>query len=119
MPKQFLKFYADLIMLQATVKQLRRLNNNIILESSGCNTASAIAPAALTAIKKVSILYCWCWLQNIVVVQAKDTVLVAAKDRVQDVKAIVQQLKDLGRSEHKIHCEVYRPWGKYDAIDQG
>jgi mannose-1-phosphate guanylyltransferase len=58
-------------------------------------------------------------LQNIVVVQTKDAVLVATKDRVQDVKSIVQQLKDLGRSEHKIHREVYRPWGKYDSIDQG
>nr|WP_300995473.1 mannose-1-phosphate guanylyltransferase/mannose-6-phosphate isomerase [Rheinheimera sp.] len=58
-------------------------------------------------------------LQNVVVVQTRDAVLVAAKDRVQDVKAIVQQLKDLGRSEHKIHREVYRPWGKYDSIDQG
>lgn len=58
-------------------------------------------------------------LQNMVVVQTKDAVLVAAKDRVQDVKSIVQQLKDLGRSEHKIHREVYRPWGKYDSIDQG
>lgn len=58
-------------------------------------------------------------LQNVVVVQTKDAVLVAAKDRVQDVKAIVQQLKGVGRSEHKIHREVYRPWGKYDSIDQG
>ena len=58
-------------------------------------------------------------LQNVVVVQTKDAVLVATKDRVQDVKSIVQQLKDLGRSEHKIHREVYRPWGKYDSIDQG
>jgi mannose-1-phosphate guanylyltransferase len=58
-------------------------------------------------------------LHNVVVVQTKDAVLVATKDRVQDVKAIVQQLKDLGRSEHKVHREVYRPWGKYDSIDQG
>jgi mannose-1-phosphate guanylyltransferase len=52
-------------------------------------------------------------------VQTKDAVLVAAKDKVQDVKAIVQQLKAAGRSEHKIHREVYRPWGKYDSIDSG
>lgn len=58
-------------------------------------------------------------LENIVVVQTKDAVLVAAKDKVQDVKAIVQQLKAAGRSEHKIHREVYRPWGKYDSIDNG
>ncbi|MDP5191663.1 mannose-1-phosphate guanylyltransferase/mannose-6-phosphate isomerase [Rheinheimera baltica] len=58
-------------------------------------------------------------LDNVVVVQTKDAVLVAAKDKVQDVKAIVQQLKAAGRSEHKVHREVYRPWGKYDAIDNG
>ncbi|MBZ9610347.1 mannose-1-phosphate guanylyltransferase/mannose-6-phosphate isomerase [Rheinheimera maricola] len=58
-------------------------------------------------------------LENIIVVQTKDAVLVAAKDKVQDVKAIVQQLKAAGRSEHRIHREVYRPWGKYDAIDNG
>ncbi|MDR7119279.1 mannose-1-phosphate guanylyltransferase [Rheinheimera soli] len=58
-------------------------------------------------------------LENIIVVQTKDAVLVAAKDKVQDVKSIVQQLKDAGRTEHRIHREVYRPWGKYDSIDNG
>lgn len=58
-------------------------------------------------------------LENIIVVQTKDAVLVAAKDKVQDVKSIVQQLKGAGRSEHRIHREVYRPWGKYDSIDNG
>jgi mannose-1-phosphate guanylyltransferase len=58
-------------------------------------------------------------LENIIVVQTKDAVLVAAKDKVQDVKAIVQQLKAAGRTEHKIHREVFRPWGKYDSIDNG
>jgi len=58
-------------------------------------------------------------LQNTVVIQTKDAVLVAAKDKVQDVKNIVQQLKAADRSEHYIHREVYRPWGKYDSIDNG
>ncbi|MCC5450281.1 mannose-1-phosphate guanylyltransferase/mannose-6-phosphate isomerase [Rheinheimera sp. UJ51] len=58
-------------------------------------------------------------LENVVVVQTKDAVLVAAKDKVQEVKAIVQQLKAAGRTEHRIHREVYRPWGKYDSIDNG
>lgn len=56
-------------------------------------------------------------LEDVVVVQTKDAVLVAARDRVQEVKQIVNQLKAEGRSEHQIHREVYRPWGKYDAID--
>jgi mannose-1-phosphate guanylyltransferase len=58
-------------------------------------------------------------LENVIVVQTKDAVLVAAKDKVQDVKSIVQQLKGAGRTEHRIHREVYRPWGKYDSIDNG
>jgi mannose-1-phosphate guanylyltransferase len=58
-------------------------------------------------------------LENVIVVQTKDAVLVAAKDKVQDVKSIVQQLKSAGRTEHRIHREVYRPWGKYDSIDNG
>jgi mannose-1-phosphate guanylyltransferase len=58
-------------------------------------------------------------LDGIVVVQTKDAVLVAAKDQVQDVKAVVQTLKATGRTEHRLHREVYRPWGKYDSIDTG
>ena len=58
-------------------------------------------------------------LDNIVIIDTKDAVMVAHKDRVQDVKAIVAELKDRGRNEWKIHREVYRPWGKYDSIDQG
>ncbi len=58
-------------------------------------------------------------LEDIVVVDTKDAVLVAHKDKVQDVKKIVERLKDSNRSEWEIHREVYRPWGKYDSIDMG
>lgn len=58
-------------------------------------------------------------IENIVVVQTKDAVLVAAKDKVQEVKHIVNHLKNSERTEHHTHCEVYRPWGKYDSIDIG
>ncbi len=58
-------------------------------------------------------------LENTIVVQTKDAVLVASKDHVQDVKAIVQSLKKSGRPEHRVHREVYRRWGKQDSIDTG
>jgi len=58
-------------------------------------------------------------LNDIVIVDTKDAVLVAAKDKVQDVKAIVAKLKADNRSEFKLHREVYRPWGKYDSVDSG
>lgn len=58
-------------------------------------------------------------VNDLVVVQTKDAVLVAARDQVQDVKKIVEQIKSCGRKEHYVHREVYRPWGKYDSIDEG
>ena len=58
-------------------------------------------------------------VDNIVVVETKDAVLVAGKEQVQDIKKIVERLKRDGRSEHQLHREVNRPWGKYDSIDQG
>ena len=58
-------------------------------------------------------------VENLVVVQTKDAVLVSERNKVQDVKKIVEQIKNSGRSEHYVHREVYRPWGKYDSIDTG
>jgi mannose-1-phosphate guanylyltransferase len=58
-------------------------------------------------------------VENLVVVETKDAVLVAHKDNVQDVKAVVESLKSDGRHEHMNHREVYRPWGIYDSIDSG
>jgi mannose-1-phosphate guanylyltransferase/mannose-1-phosphate guanylyltransferase/mannose-6-phosphate isomerase len=57
-------------------------------------------------------------LQDHVVVETADAVLVAARDRVQDVKGIVAQLNKQGRSEALLHRRVNRPWGSYECIDQ-
>lgn len=45
--------------------------------------------------------------------------MVAAKDRTQDVKRIVTELKARKRPEAENHRKVYRPWGYYDSIDAG
>jgi len=58
-------------------------------------------------------------LREHVVVETKDAVLVAPKDRVQDVKKLVSRLKEAGRYEHSLHREVFRPWGSYDSIENG
>jgi mannose-1-phosphate guanylyltransferase len=58
-------------------------------------------------------------LENVVVIDTKDAILVADKNKVQNVKDIVEQLKKSNRREWEIHREVYRPWGKYDSIDTG
>jgi mannose-1-phosphate guanylyltransferase/mannose-6-phosphate isomerase len=58
-------------------------------------------------------------LDSHVVVETKDAVLVAPRDRVQDVKALVARIKAAGRSEHSLHREVFRPWGSYDSVESG
>lgn len=58
-------------------------------------------------------------LNNIVVISTKDSVLVASKDRAEEVGIFVENLKNASRFEWKHHREVYRPWGKYDSIDVG
>jgi mannose-1-phosphate guanylyltransferase/mannose-6-phosphate isomerase len=56
-------------------------------------------------------------LEDHVVVETADAVLVARRDRAQDVKAIVEQLKQQGRGEALLHRRVNRPWGSYESID--
>ncbi|MEI6893707.1 MAG: mannose-1-phosphate guanylyltransferase/mannose-6-phosphate isomerase [Colwellia sp.] len=58
-------------------------------------------------------------VDNLVIIDTPDAILVANKDKVQEVKQIVAQLKAEQRSEATLHREVYRPWGKYDSIDMG
>ena len=58
-------------------------------------------------------------VEDLVIISTKDAVLVADKNKVQDVKHIVNQLKANNRTEHKLAREVLRPWGKYDSIDMG
>lgn len=58
-------------------------------------------------------------VQDCIIVQTKDAVLVTNQDKAQDVKLLVKQLQQDGRSETSLHREVYRPWGKYDSIDNG
>lgn len=52
-----------------------------------------------------------------IIVETADAVLVAHRDRVQDVKKIVNELTRQGRSESVMHRKVYRPWGAYQSVD--
>jgi len=58
-------------------------------------------------------------VNNLLIVETPDAVLVADKNRAQDVKKIVDYLKASGRSEHEFHTRVFRPWGWYEGIDIG
>ncbi|HCB15658.1 MAG: mannose-1-phosphate guanylyltransferase/mannose-6-phosphate isomerase [Pseudomonadota bacterium] len=58
-------------------------------------------------------------LDDVVVVETKDAVMVANKNKVQDIKNVVNKLKAEQRPEFQFHREVFRPWGSYDSIDNG
>ena len=55
-------------------------------------------------------------VENLVVVETSDAVLVASRDRVQDVKRLVAALKGAGRDEANVHSRVFRPWGSYESL---
>jgi mannose-1-phosphate guanylyltransferase/mannose-6-phosphate isomerase len=76
----------------------------------GCSNTLALSGGRLLACVGVS---------DLVVVETPDAVLVAHKDKTQDVKKIVEALKAQGRTEGIIHSKVFRPWGSYDGVDAG
>ena len=58
-------------------------------------------------------------VQDLVIIETADAVLVMDKNNAQDVKKVVQRIKDEGRQEHMYPTTVHRPWGTYQVIDLG
>jgi mannose-1-phosphate guanylyltransferase / mannose-6-phosphate isomerase len=58
-------------------------------------------------------------LEKVVVVATPDAVLVASRDKAEEVKALVEQLKAQNRPQAEEHLRVYRPWGYYQGVDIG
>ena len=58
-------------------------------------------------------------IDNLAIIETKDAVLIADKEHSQDVKAIVDQLKEGKRSQAQHHRVIYRPWGCFDSIESG
>ena len=56
-------------------------------------------------------------LKDLVVVETPDGVMVAPKDKAQDVKALVKRLQSDTRQEVSVHSTVYRPWGSYTVLE--
>jgi mannose-1-phosphate guanylyltransferase/mannose-6-phosphate isomerase len=58
-------------------------------------------------------------LRDQIIVETKDALLVAAKERSQEVKTIVKRLRLEKREEVRLHKKVSRPWGSYEGVDCG
>ena len=58
-------------------------------------------------------------LDDVVVVATPDAVLVTSRDRAEEVKGLVEQLKAQNRPQAVAHLRIYRPWGYYQGVDVG
>lgn len=78
-------------------------------------TLDAHGNVALSRHRLVALLGC----RDLAVIETADAVLVAPKERAQEVKALVERLRAAERPERMLHRRVYRPWGSYEGIDAG
>jgi mannose-1-phosphate guanylyltransferase/mannose-6-phosphate isomerase len=58
-------------------------------------------------------------VENLVIIDTPDALLVASRERAQDVKHVYAQLKSLGHEAYKLHRTVHRPWGTYTVLEEG
>ena len=58
-------------------------------------------------------------VDDLIIVETHDGVIVTSKSHDQEIKQIVNQLKDAGRPEVELHRKAFRPWGNYDCLDSG
>lgn len=79
----------------------------IVKDSSGCYVRSETELVAVLGVK------------DMVIVETGDSILVASRDKAEDVKEIVAELKLRGRTEEQSHRRHHRPWGFYESIDDG
>jgi mannose-1-phosphate guanylyltransferase/mannose-6-phosphate isomerase len=55
-------------------------------------------------------------LKNVIIIETSDALLACDLTRSQDVKKLVETLKQEDRFEYKFHTTVIRPWGKFTVI---
>ena len=58
-------------------------------------------------------------VENMVIVATGDAVLVGDMGAGEEIRSLVETLKEKGRAEYSSHPRVYRPWGWFQTLDQG
>ncbi len=93
--------------LTAPGPQGNRVNGQAVLvDARNCYVQS---PSRVVAAVGVS---------DLVIVDTPDALLVAHRDRVQDVRQVVKQLKSSANQAYRFHATVSRPWGTYTVLDE-
>ena len=58
-------------------------------------------------------------VENLIVVATDDAILIADRSRAQDVKGVLDLVRERGFPEADAHVEMHRPWGSYRSIAAG
>jgi mannose-1-phosphate guanylyltransferase len=58
-------------------------------------------------------------VKDLIIIDTPDALLVAAKNRAQEVKHLYAELKARGHEAHRFHRTVHRPWGTYTVLEEG
>lgn len=58
-------------------------------------------------------------VEDLVIIDSDDALLVAHRDRTQDIRQVVNQLKLNGHEAYRLHRTVSRPWGTYTVLEEG
>ncbi|MHB1321642.1 MAG: mannose-1-phosphate guanylyltransferase/mannose-6-phosphate isomerase [Acidithiobacillus ferrivorans] len=85
----------------------RVLGESVLEDAQNCIVHSADRLTALLGV------------EELIVVDTPDALLIARKDRDQDVKRIVAELKRRGHQTHNLHRTAHRPWGAYTVLEEG
>ncbi len=94
-------------------------NGNAVLHAGKGNGDTILNDTRNSLVSTSDRLVTTLGVDDLIIVDTKDALLIAHKDKVQDVKKIVAEIKARGGQQHHQHREVYRPWGVYDSIDNG
>jgi mannose-1-phosphate guanylyltransferase/mannose-6-phosphate isomerase len=84
----------------------RILGETILLDARNCYIQSDSRVIAAVGV------------ENLIVVDTPDALLIADRDRVQDVKKVSQHLKLTDHATHRLHRTVHRPWGSYTVLEE-
>lgn len=57
-------------------------------------------------------------VKDMLIVDTEDALLVAKKEKSQEVKQVFEELRRKGRGECKLHRTVYKPWGYYTTLEE-
>ena len=85
----------------------RTRGNAIIIESENCYIQGDKRMVAAVGVK------------NLVIIDTGDAVLVAERDRAQQVKLVVDRLRKDNHHAASFHQTVHRPWGSFTVLEDG